>query len=332
MSGQDAARPSSLWRTTTNRRRRYTPAHKLPRRMTVCIAAIPVAGPRDTCIVTVSDMMLSNDVSSVEVATFKCKPLGASKHWWCMYSGDPSEYEELERRTNSHLSKLSPQALDVAAVMAAVESAYDETICHHIEAKILRPFRMRVDQFFASGLKKFGESYFRELSQECRNVSLGTDLLVVGFDSSGPHVFAAEKDFASGAHFCTSYDQIGFHAIGAGASAAIGNLLSHQFFRMKTRDEVVYHICEAALAARTARSVGEIANVIVFNPDGTESDFPFGGDNDVIQEAYEARRDAPIPENALQTIKIFLNGAPVTRRPEADQPQTKDPEAKKRGR
>jgi hypothetical protein len=216
--------------------------------------------------------------------------------WQCMYSGLPTEFEELRRRL---AATECPKTLE--GVTEAVEHAYDELTKHLIERRILAPLGLTRDVFMTEGLEMFGDTYFRELLEQCRAVKPETDLLVMGFDEkSVPHLFQAYRDGT-----CTNYDQLGFYAIGAGAWAALGSLYASDVRSARSTNRVVYRLCEAKFLSEIARSVGGLMTVVnVFYADGSDYSL-FINDEDPIRIAWKKQRSAPIPQEAIDEIDQF---------------------------
>lgn len=269
--------------------------------MTVCIAAI---SQFRRVIIAASDMMLSDEVSSADLATFKLSPLFKGGRWWGMYAGLPTDFEEL-RCTLDEVE----QPLNVIDATLAVERAYDALTRHYIDRYVLSPFGLTHEEFVKDGLEIFGETYFRELAEQCRQVKPQTEttLLVMGFDSrKAPHIFEARRG-----EKCEVLDELGFHAIGTGAWSAQGSLFANDFRGAVGLSEAVYRVCEAKFVSETARSVGtEITVVNVFFPDGTDSELYIDQDN-VIRAAWERHRNLPVPPEAIKEIEKDQKLKPV---------------------
>jgi hypothetical protein len=284
--------------------------------MTVCIGYI---SPKHHAIISVTDTMLSDDVSSSDLAAVKLYTLVKSGAWLCMYAGLPTEFWELLQ----HLGRFKePQTLKAA--IRAAEHAYVDLTTHLIERAILAPFGLTLGKFVKDGAATFGETYFRELSEQCRVVVPETDILVTGFSSDGaPHIFETNRK-----RVCTIYDQLGFWAIGAGAWAALGSLYSHgeEMRRYDHLNKIVYRLCEAKFIAETARSVGSgmtLVNVSNFDGSGFQL---FIAEKDPIRAAWTKQRDSPIPAEALEEIGKWERKA---RRLQLDQRQKAYPEPSK---
>src|SRR5260221_8648182 len=295
-----------------------SPRDTLPDPMTVCIAAI---SNNHDAIITASDMMLSDDVSSIDNAAFKTRALtnpGAEENWHCMYAGSPDTFDELFWNIRAHLKEHPQDSESDTAMKAAVEKAYSTVTTHRIETGVLSAFGISRDEFFQTGVQRFGESYFKQLAEECRSVKLDTDMLVVGFEvrkfathnARVPHIFTAQKETGT----CASQDQLKFQAIGAGAWAAMGSLFSREFLTERSVNEIVYILCEAKFVSEMARSVGGSTMVEVFYADGSASSLFVDVKKDAIRSAWNRYQNRVTPQEALASIdeqlKRRLRSAP----------------------
>jgi len=274
------------------------PPGRLLRSMTVCIAATSHA--RGGVTITASDMMLSDDWSSVDSNTYKVSPLFKGGGWRCMYSGLPTDFEELR-----HSLRKIERPKNVIDAMTAVERAYDHLTNHYIERHVLSPFGLTHEDFMGNGREIFGETYFRELVERCTLVKppMETTLLVTGFDSArDSHIFEAQRGTK-----CTVYDELGFHAIGAGGWAALGSLFTGGLRSASTLSEAVYRVCEAKFVSEIARSVGrEITVVNVYFSDGTSFGPYYIDEGHVIRKSWESQRNLPAPPAAIEALDEIL--------------------------
>jgi hypothetical protein len=273
--------------------------------MTVCIAAISrVRG----IIIAASDMMLSDEVSSADDAAYKISALfSGPARWWCMYAGNPTDFEELR----NSLSKVErPKTL--ADAIAAVEVAYDDLTKHYVERYILAPFGLTQDEFVRDGSAIFGDAYFRELAERCAILKPATEtsLLVFGFDAKGiPHLFEAQRTVKS-----EVYDTLGFHAIGTGAWSAQGSLFAGGLSTAVTENEAIYRVCEAKFVSEVARSVGTKTTVLHrYCSDGSELVL-YIDDRSSVKAAWKRRLTQKPPARALNEIERLRREADATRR------------------
>jgi hypothetical protein len=264
--------------------------------MTVCIAAMStIIG----AVVTVTDFMLSDDISSVEARQIKMETVANT--WHCLYSGDPSMFAELSGHIESDLRAMQgiPSCADV---VLAVERAYEASLEHRIERRILAPFGMTRSEFMQEGLTRFDGETFRRIIGQMEDHNLfvpGTELLITGFDSNGkPHIISADV-----LGDCTIRDGVGFHAIGAGSKAALGWLLTNSKFRFsKNIAEIGYRLCEAKFVAEMAPGVGHYSLLAAFFPDGTGAHLLMIDPSDAVRKSWENRRNRKGTPSAIKKI------------------------------
>jgi hypothetical protein len=286
-------------------RPRQTPPPPSPRRswdtlvptMTVCIGAmVRVHG----AIALVSDLMVANNVLSKDLATLKHSAIVERGRWWCMYSGSPTEYAMLKEWFRLNVAE-DPKTLDDAT--RVVERACDALTKRLIERQVTSSFGFTFDQFLDVGLATFGDSYFRDLSEECRKVKLQIELLVIGFDERNrSHIFTSELDPGTRTRVCTVHDPEGVYAIGVGAWSAMGALDAHDIMEGTELSHTIYRLCEAKFISEVAPGVGKVTKVDVFFSDDRPSLHLFLYEDDPIRTAWLAHPAAPPPDLAIQTI------------------------------
>src|ERR1019366_2367440 len=104
---------------------------RLPGSMTVCIAA---KSDGLGVIVTVSDMMLADDVGAMDVADIKTAELlwsdsrGSRSRWFCLYSGKPAIFDDLSNHIKEALAAAPDREWSSSELMREVENAYDAVI------------------------------------------------------------------------------------------------------------------------------------------------------------------------------------------------------------
>jgi hypothetical protein len=230
--------------------------------MTVCIAAM---NPKLDVIVTVSDMLLSDETSSMDTVDSKMDrliPVGSDpwSRWVCLYSGDPTVLKELTDHVKAALESPPELGWSRAQVMTAVQNAYDAVIHRRIEREVLaQQYGMNFAQFSALGQQKRGGGRFfdaiNERIAEAKRFIVEdmlyhnpTELLVCGFgEDKRPNIFSADPIGR-----CTLRNGYGFHAIGIGAPAANAWLLvDSDFQHASSVSEMIHRMCEAKFLAES---------------------------------------------------------------------------------
>jgi hypothetical protein len=234
--------------------------------MTVCIAAMNAdIGTGVGVIVTVNDMLLSDNSSAVETADEKTArlvghPLDTWSPWFCLYAGDPTVFRELTAHIRTALTSIPIDSLSSGHVLTAVQNAYDAVINRRIEREVLaQQYGLNFAQFIAMGQARHKGALVDVIKQQIadarreivddmlyRNI---TELLICGFDSDAePNIFSSD-----GIGRCVLRNGYGFHAIGVGAPAATAWLLANPSFchGVDGVSELVHRMCEAKFLAES---------------------------------------------------------------------------------
>jgi 20S proteasome alpha/beta subunit len=247
--------------------------------MTLCIAGIWGRAGGRAAIVTVSDMEMSEEGVSLDLAATKLTLLDDNR-WLCMYCGDPCEFEEIMDYVRRGMASSDPGT--VSDVIAIVESAYRTAIERRTGIAKSTGDRERLKKIEASGT--------------------GTELLIGGFDDTGtPHLFASST-FGK----CTLFDGYRFHAIGTGAWLASPLLFLRSGLRYRTDiSRFAYGLCEAKFFAEAADGVGKETMVKVLYHDGTSAGTILHTGQQ--RAAWERVRDPEITDDAVGELEATLN-------------------------
>jgi hypothetical protein len=219
----------------------------MPLSVTVCIAAISNLGD---FVVTLSDTMFANEERSVDSGRSKVAFL--HDRWICMYAGDPSAFREVHPSISRGLDG-TPS--NVADVVAAVKSGYTKARMRRAESLVLHDCMMTYEDFLERGRSKLGDKVFERKLKEIGELQMGLDLLIAGLDDgpSDAHILSADPY-----GICTSHDDMGFHAIGSGAVAALAWLHVNDDFRNEGYVVPIAHrLLEAKYCAETSGFVGK---------------------------------------------------------------------------
>lgn len=263
-------------------------------KMTVCIAACVRSEQK---IVTVTDLMLSTDYTSVETSAIKIQPISSTGRWISMFSGSPSIDALVLKDVWGALTGSDETA---EQMIAAFERAFREQLKRKIEGELLSPYGIDRETFLREGKAYFGDEEFARLLYQINTMTLSTSFLVAGFDPQGtPRIFTISDPGVFEYH-----DRLGFHAIGSGYVRALGALYSTYDADLSTPD-LIYRVCEAKFVAESAPGVGKKTFVVVVKPDGKhEAIFPEGVEE--IRRVYEAEGKPPVSSAARAAIASNL--------------------------
>jgi hypothetical protein len=212
-----------------------------------------------------------------------------------MYAGDPSVYEEVQRRVIEDL--FGGNGEDSApTVVEACERAYRAELERHIDGKILSRYGLTRKEFVRDGRAYFGEEQFARIRLEVDEADLNTTLLVMGFDlKARPWMFTVSNPGVRKHRLA-----LGFHAIGTGDLLALGTLAQTYDVDLDT-DELMYRVCEAKFASELATAVGKKTYAMKLAPDGTQHRLP----PERIKPLGERwhRKRPPVPRSTLNAVR-----------------------------
>lgn len=266
--------------------------------MTLCIAAVSRIGPRAQ-IVTVSDLMLSNDYMSIETGVSKVESLTPSRSWLMMFAGSPTPIASLKQGIKDRLQG-NPET--EMAVRAAAEETYREEVKRKIEGDILSPFGINRETFLRRGRAWFGDQQFNRLVYEIADCKLGVDLIIAGFEPNGwPRIFSISDPGTYESH-----ERTGFYAVGTGSIRAIGSLYTN-YDPLLTKSELVYRICEAKFLGEMANGVGKRTVVYTLAANGEYEQIIPVDIEQKIRPVWEQKGKPPVPPEVLPEIDKVLH-------------------------
>jgi hypothetical protein len=264
--------------------------------VTVCIAALPRFTDR---IILVSDQLLSSDEASVD-GVMKFATIAPGTEWYVMCAGDPSRFLMLMDTVRQLFGDVKNKRLTVEAVTACFEHAYRLELLKLTEAAVLRPYGLRHADFIKKGKRLLGELRFSQVLDQVEAVDLGVEVLVAGLDAWGQ-----TRLFSATTRGLISPAALPYHAIGAGASVALGSLYPLKFFpTVDQLPETVYRVCAAKFAAEHAPSVGESTYAVVISPMAGTWTLVFNIDR--IRELWRTKGQPPVPAQGRRSIERDL--------------------------
>jgi hypothetical protein len=184
-------------------------------------------------------------------------------------------------------------------VVKALQESYFSERQKHVEASILSPYRLTLQQFLKDGLAIFGEKKFDHLSRRVESYDLGIDLMLGGWCQDGLH----DPRIVTVSHPGSGYDHVleGAHAIGAGAPIALGHLdACHNV--MGTLDYAIYQTLSAKLMSEAERSVGSDTVLLSMDESGAITVVD-NKDCERFRELWNIRRRAA-PQDLIDTLKL----------------------------
>ena len=253
--------------------------------MTVCIAAICKSLGR---IAVISDRLISSEVASLEGAIkfSMVRRLEGYESWIAMFAGYAPRFASLIDRARAHLN-----GGGYADIVNAFEASYKLELLKRVETEVLLPYGWTRDDFLERGRTGLGDLRFERLCDRIESMTLDIDLLVAGFDEGGyAHMFELNS-----AGVVTRIDQACFHAIGIGASAALGYLYPIAGFgKSEVFENILYRVCVAKFIAENAPGVGSETSVVWMHRDGSIGGMYDQGVNQ-LRDAWSTSGQPPVP-------------------------------------
>lgn len=126
-----------------------------------------------------------------------------------------------------------------------------------VEAKVLKKYKMTIEQFLARGRKAFTEQVYANICTRIEQQNLSLTFTVAGFDrDKKAHLRVVTVDEPP-----CDFDGIGYAAIGTGAQAAMASLSFAKdhagFGRDSSLEDVTSHLLAAKFMAESATDVGQ---------------------------------------------------------------------------
>jgi hypothetical protein len=234
--------------------------------------------------------------------------IGATGKWLALFAGDPSHAALIATQVNDATREPENRAAmteeGTVAMMGFCTVAFRNLLKAQIEGLILSPYGMKRDQFLNHGRAVFGDDKFLRIVDQIERAGLGTEFMVGGFDSGGPHLFSVNDPGNTRIH-----DAECFHAIGCGAPLADA-ALTRSFDPFHSVNEIIYWLLDAKFRAEAAPGVGRKTHVVVLSANG-ETQTIRDDKIQAIKAAWEAHNKIVVPADAGEIIQKTLSEIPV---------------------
>src|ERR1035438_4434900 len=173
-------------------------------------------------IVFVEDRKVTFSDFSADNAVTKNSRL--AKDWWVQYAGDAAEKAPLVlQAAHRAISSNAPERWSTKLMVESLQHPWLECRNREIELSILRKHGFSFRSFMEYGKEKCSESVYDQLHDRIDRFKFSLEFQIAGFDQDGvAHLYHLDSQGA-----LSSYDDLGFWAIGSGAHAALGSLSFH---------------------------------------------------------------------------------------------------------
>ena len=256
--------------------------------MTLCIAAVA----RDKAIIAVSDMRFDLGYTSGD----GMRKVGELNNFWhAMFAGsDVGNAPALL----ANIADALEGATDASRkqVEKLFRDDYRAALDQRIESLVLSPYKLTVNEFSKTGVRRFTPDVFAKLCLDMAAVEVPYEFLVFGFDEKRkPHIFRVHKG-----GLVEDYRSIGFWAIGSGDVAAVHHMLFHGYNSALPLRTAAYHACAAKYFAERA-NLGERTHVVCLMKDGRI----IGIDEKAIRKLWQRSGRPRIPKNVWNRLPPF---------------------------
>lgn|ERR1035438_1372909 len=268
--------------------------------MTVCIAALANVGKS---LVLACDSRLSAESFSGDNTAIKMYGLTSPFQWWAMVAGDVSHAIPVIEAATLRLLALTDATNTRETVERAVVSAYQGVRRQLAEDSVLTPLG-----FDWEYLQRGDSDIAGKLVEDLKQVTLGCEFLVAGFDWNGDgYIFSV-------AHpgIVKNHNMCGYEAIGTGAYNSLATLMHHSVNQEMELARVLYHVCEAKFMAESADGVGRHTHVKVA-ASGTKMDaYELSSEFiDSIRNAWEKDGRPHVPSGLIGELECELKRHPT---------------------
>jgi len=199
-----------------------------------------------------------------------------------VFSGNTADGEEIVTGTRPKLTDDVKQS--VSRIAEAVKESYTAHKMRRIEDTILRPF---LGANFQQFQQLVAQSPMSQTLQQILGLisqhNLQTDVLVVGLDVSGAHVFAITHPGQLLPMATTGFSAIGSGGLHAGVRMSLG-----QHTKDATLMDTVYNVYEAKRASEVAPGVGKLTDLAVV----CDGKIRFAG-TDLLKALDDAHKEKP---------------------------------------
>ena len=222
---------------------------------TVCIAATCMEDSEPRIILCADTKMTFGDVAAWEGAV-KCHQIFPG--WFVMLSGDSSKAKEVIDRyisnlnTFVHLGPTDVEVIDQLRVPLRQQRTSD------VDEYVISQTGLTYREFLEKA-DKFPDVARVELFEGVKRVSLGCDLIIVGFTTGRPRIYGTD---ATG----RLVEQDTMCSIGCGYIAALASMSRREYNRNLDIHEALYYVYEAKRASEGVPGVGKQTHMLVLAP------------------------------------------------------------------
>lgn len=213
--------------------------------MTVCLAAI---NEKHKLIAFGADRMVTAASPPIEFEHSMPKFVEITNCCIALSAGDALKGKEIFDSVKQMVGQSNPP---ISQIVQNIKDIYQQKRLQILEAIYLRARGINHTIFIREGAKILPPAVYHQIDHAFSTYTLPLELLIAGVDASGPSIYGIRNP---GLLDC--YNPIGFHAIGAGATHALGSLF--ETYRPSPGPaETMFSVFRAKKFAEIAPGVGE---------------------------------------------------------------------------
>jgi 20S proteasome alpha/beta subunit len=211
--------------------------------MTVCLAAICMLDGKEA-VIGASDCMLTYE--DIEFEPPRSKIHNLNNKTFILFAGDVTEHTRIWR--DAFLNKTT-DPLTTTQIADAYAEAFQAFRMKKAEAKFLKPIGHTIKTY--RSYKK--GPYDFEITRKLEQSALELEVIIMGLDDSGGHIFTIEDP---GVVIC--HDDISFCAVGIGASHARSSFMFARYTKTEDFIDCLYTMYGAKRRSEVAPGVGKL--------------------------------------------------------------------------
>ena len=261
--------------------------------MTICIGVI--CEERKKAIVAL-DRMLTSRALSVQFEHDETKFDQLSDTSLALTAGEALTPTKLFRDVRS---KVKPTS-SLSDICDIVKEVFLEYKLQRVEEKYFKPRKLSISKFYAIQ-KQLNPDVVRRLEMLLEREVFNVEILLVGVDRSGAHIYQISDPGTS-----ECFDSLSFHAIGSGLPHAMSTLISYNYTPCIELKKASYIIYEAKKNAERAPGVGKTTDMAIIN----EKEIKFLSDDEIgeLDKIYKEKGNLGQP--ILKTLEKMIHALP----------------------
>jgi 20S proteasome alpha/beta subunit len=229
--------------------------------MTVCIGAISYdKNYGKNFAVIASDRMVTLGTPKLEIEQIPSKTLKVTDYCVVATSGSANIFSDIYRTIKQSLTEHDPG--NVVAIAEDFRRSYAHCRINKVEENILTSMGIMNMPEFESRSQSLPSKIVDQLKEDIKNYDLGFKMMLAGVDGDGAHIFEMNNPGAT-----TSYEDLGYCAIGAGEIHAITFMADNGYHPGLDLVHVLSLVYAAKKKSEKATGVGTATDIYIAGQD-----------------------------------------------------------------